>query len=166
MAAYGPLCAAHNQLPYQGVADCELQPRNVYQDYQQQQLQCQQGSERSMACEESWPWDDNLLDSPGSDSFESASTNYDPPSDNSIPDSYTSSTASTSALIHAHCPAPTNSHPHSSTESGVPAHLPHHFGRGCAPVAVSKPPLVPVPCQLVQASEHRRYAHFHSSTNC
>lgn len=44
-----------------------------------------------MTCEESWPWDE-LLDSPASDSYQSASTTYDPPSVDSIPDSYDSST--------------------------------------------------------------------------
>lgn len=44
-----------------------------------------------VTCEESWPWDD-LLDSPGADSFQSASTTYDPPSVDSIPDSFVGST--------------------------------------------------------------------------
>ena len=49
-------------------------------------------------CTESWPWDD-LVDSPDRDSFQSASTTYDPPSVTSIPDSCNSSIGSQSVLI-------------------------------------------------------------------
>lgn len=159
MAAYGPLYAARHQMPQQQVTGCDQQncpPQGIrqYTSSQHQQQDQQRSMEPAMACEETWPWDDNLLDSPGSGSFKSASTTYNPPSDDSIPDSYTSSTGSATALITAHAPIP------SSTCHPIPwepvSHLAprHSNSRSCV---VSKPPLAPVLCQLIQASEHRRY---------
>lgn len=160
MAAYGPLYAARHQFPQQKSTGYDRQhcpPQGIRQctsSHPQQQDQ-QHSMEPAMACEETWPWGDNLLDSPGSGSFESASTTYNPPSDDSIPDSYTSSTGSATTLLTAHAPIPSSScHP-------IPWEPVSHLAprnsnsRSCV---VCKPPLAPVPCQLIQASEHRRYA--------
>ena len=160
IVAYGPLYAARHQMPQQQVTDygqqhCPPQGIRQYTSSQHQQQGQQHSIEPAMACEETWPWDDNLLHSPGSGSFESASTTYNPQSDDSIPDSYTSSTGSATTLITAHAPIPSSScHP-------IPwepvSHLaPRHCNSRSG--VVSKPPLAPVPCQLIQASEHRRYA--------
>lgn len=119
---------------------------------QQQQYQpadqCMADGTSGMTCQETCRWDDQLLeDSPGSGSFESASTTYNPHSDESIPESYTSSTAS----------MPWTAFTAASTSSlqQVPA---EHIrpGQHSRLPAASKPPLAPV-SQQVQASEHRRY---------
>ena len=107
---------------------------------------------------DSWPWDD-LLDSPESDSFQSASTTYDPPSVDSLPDSYTSSTGSETALLTAeqlwdpltdsnHQPSYhiAASHPRPIPPSSA---LPPLAPRGACP---SGPP----PRQLGQSTERRR----------
>ncbi|KAL0023540.1 hypothetical protein WJX79_010992 [Trebouxia sp. C0005] len=109
-------------------------------------------------CTESWPWDD-LLDSPESGSFQSASTTYDPPSVDSIPDSYNSSTGSETALLTAeqlwdpltdsnHQPLYNiaASHPRPIPPSSA---LPPLVPRGACP---SGPP----PRQLGQSTERRR----------
>jgi len=109
-------------------------------------------------CTESWPWDD-LLDSPESGSFQSASTTYDPPSVDSIPDSYNSSTGSETALLTAqqlwdpltnssHQPSYNiaASHPRPILPSSA---LPPLAPRGACP---SGPPLR----QLGQSTERRR----------
>ena len=107
---------------------------------------------------ESWPWDD-LLDSPESGSFQSASTTYDPPSVDSLPDSYNSSTGSETALLTAeqlwdpltessHQPSYhiAASHPRPIPPSSA---LPPLAPRGACP---SGPP----PRQLGQSTERRR----------
>lgn len=161
MAAYGPLYAAHHQMPYQQAPRSGMQPLGLHQSHTQHQQQQQQQymhyvSEPVMVCEESWPWDDNLLDSPGSDSFESASTTYDPPSDESIPESYSSSTASTAALIPAHAPYTTSGCQQSRFEVQQLVRPPQLYARSSGVPAVCKPPLAPATCQPFQASEHRR----------
>lgn len=67
--------------------------------------QHQDSSQPLVTCEESWPWDD-LLDSPGSDSFQSASTTYDPPSVDSVPTSFVSSTGMLWITAPSHCAMP------------------------------------------------------------
>ncbi|KAL0022635.1 hypothetical protein WJX77_012443 [Trebouxia sp. C0004] len=109
-------------------------------------------------CTESWPWDD-LLDSPESGSFQSASTTYDPPSVDSISNSYNSSTGSETALLTAeqlwdpltdssHQPLYNiaASHPRPIPPSSA---LPPLVPRGACP---SGPPLR----QLGQSTERRR----------
>lgn len=158
LATYAPLHAAHHQLPHHQAAATYSHAQSLLQGRMQaDQQQCQhQLSEPAMACEESWPWDDNLLDSPGSDSFESASTTYDPPSDESIPESYTSSTASASALIPAHAPHLAGSYQDVRFQPQGPFRPFQYCGQSSGMLAVSKPPLAPAACQLVKASEHRR----------
>ncbi len=107
---------------------------------------------------ESWPWDD-LLDSPESGSFQSASTTYDPPSVDSLPDSYNSSTGSETALLTAEQlwdPLTESSHQPSY-------HIAASHPRPILPSSALPPlapkgacPSGPAPRQLGQSTERRR----------
>ena len=117
--------------------------------------------EPSIACEESWPWDE-LLNSPDQESFESASTAYDPPSIDSVPDSYNSSTSSEAALLPQPLWDPLTSHQTDMVAAPMQSIWPNHARAVPCSTALSqlppKPPCpaAPAPRKMGQSTERRR----------
>ena len=118
-----------------------VQPGSFSHEYlsqQQHHVNSSMAHASTLTCNESWPWADHLLEeSPGSGSFASASTTYEPLSDESIPGSYTSSAPSvpsatyTAASTSRLQPMPTG-HARPDAYAGASTSSTHHTIAGQA----------------------------------